>query len=169
MDKADVDEIVEEHLNNGRVVERLGEGGRREPATGVGAQAQRRDRKRADLIILGGTKRRFDGEVAVRDKAKAPAGLLDRDHARGTAYFLLFRDDGGAAQPVRPMDGQPTLLGVYEDSYVRTPAGFRAQPVAVSSEGLEETLVSGALAAGDAVAVRGIAGLKAALMGIGVE
>lgn len=53
--------------------------------------------------------------------------------------------------------------------FVRTPAGFRAQPVAVSSEGAEETLVSGTLAAGDAVAVRGIAGLKAALMGIGVE
>lgn len=53
--------------------------------------------------------------------------------------------------------------------FVRTPAGFRAQPVTVASEGAEESLVSGPLAAGDAVAVRGIAGLKAALMGIGVE
>lgn len=53
--------------------------------------------------------------------------------------------------------------------FVRTPAGFRAQPVALSAEGAEETLVSGPLAPADAVAVRGIAGLKAALMGIGVE
>ena len=53
--------------------------------------------------------------------------------------------------------------------FVRTPAGFRAQPVAVSAEGPEETILAGEFAATDAVAVRGIAGLKAALMGIGVE
>jgi hypothetical protein len=53
--------------------------------------------------------------------------------------------------------------------FVRTPAGFRPQPVAISAEGAEETIVSGPFAPADAVAVRGIAGLKAALMGIGVE
>lgn len=53
--------------------------------------------------------------------------------------------------------------------FVRTPTGFRAQPVLVSAEGAEETLVSGALAGDEQIAVRGIAALKAALMGIGAE
>ena len=53
--------------------------------------------------------------------------VLDRDHATGTAYFLLFRHDGDPARAARPMAGQPVLLGSYEDEYVRTAEGWRFQ------------------------------------------
>jgi RND family efflux transporter MFP subunit len=53
--------------------------------------------------------------------------------------------------------------------FVRTTVGFRAQPVGVSAESTDESIVAGSLNAGDQIAIRGIAALKAALMGIGVE
>lgn len=53
--------------------------------------------------------------------------------------------------------------------FVRTAAGFRAQPVRVVGEGAESSLVAADLESGAKVAVKGVAALKAAALGIGVE
>ncbi len=53
--------------------------------------------------------------------------------------------------------------------FVRTVAGFRPETVKVESEGATESVVSGAIRDGEQVAVKGVAAIKAAMMGIGVE
>lgn len=53
--------------------------------------------------------------------------------------------------------------------FVRSAEGFRAQPVSVVNETATRTIVSGRLAAGERIAVKGVAALKAALAGIGAE
>jgi RND family efflux transporter MFP subunit len=53
--------------------------------------------------------------------------------------------------------------------FVRTAEGFRVQPVTVSAEGPQESVVSGKFTGNEQIAVRGIAALKASLMGIGTE
>jgi len=53
--------------------------------------------------------------------------------------------------------------------FVRTRDGFRAQPVRVVSEGADSSLIAARLDAGARIAVRGVASLKSALIGIGVE
>jgi hypothetical protein len=52
---------------------------------------------------------------------------------------------------------------------VQTADGFRAEPVRPVSEGLQRTLVTGALKGGERIAVGGVAALKAMLSGIGGE
>ena len=51
--------------------------------------------------------------------------------------------------------------------FVRTPQGFRAQVVTLVYEGPKESAIRAQLASGDEVVVRGIAGLKGMLMGLG--
>jgi len=53
--------------------------------------------------------------------------------------------------------------------FVRTGTGFRAQPVRIVGEGAESSLIATPLGAADRIAVRGVASLKSALLGIGVE
>ena len=53
--------------------------------------------------------------------------------------------------------------------FVRSAEGFRAQPVSVLNETAAQAVVSGELEAGERIAVKGVAALKAALVGIGVE
>jgi cobalt-zinc-cadmium efflux system membrane fusion protein len=53
--------------------------------------------------------------------------------------------------------------------FVRNAEGFRAQPVSVVNETATRTVVSGRLAVGERIAVKGVAALKAALAGIGAE
>ncbi|MFO1205278.1 MAG: efflux RND transporter periplasmic adaptor subunit [Burkholderiales bacterium] len=51
--------------------------------------------------------------------------------------------------------------------FVRTPQGFRAQVATLVYEGAKESAIRAQLASGDEVVVRGIAGLKGMLMGLG--
>lgn len=60
------------------------------------------------------------------------------------------------------VSGQPTV-------FVRSESGFAARPVRLVSEGAERSLVAADLRPGERIAVRGIAALKASLLGIGVE
>jgi len=53
--------------------------------------------------------------------------------------------------------------------FVRTATGFRAQSVRIVGEGAESSLIATPLGAADRIAVRGVASLKSALLGIGVE
>lgn len=51
--------------------------------------------------------------------------------------------------------------------FVETPKGFRATSVAVLNEGAQDTLITGKLSGTEKIAIRGVAVLKAKLMGIG--
>lgn len=51
--------------------------------------------------------------------------------------------------------------------FVQTPAGFRAQAVTLLNQSADSSTVSGELKEGDRIAVKGIAALKAAWMGLG--
>jgi len=51
--------------------------------------------------------------------------VLDSDRARGVSCFVLFRHDDEAGAATRPMEGQPAVVGHYEDEYVRTQLGWR--------------------------------------------
>jgi len=51
--------------------------------------------------------------------------------------------------------------------FVQTPAGFRAQPVAILNQSADSTTVSAELKDGERIAVKGVAALKAAWMGLG--
>lgn len=51
--------------------------------------------------------------------------VVDRDHARGVSYLTLYRFDGVDERPA-PLEG-PTLVGRYEDTFVRTGDGWRFQ------------------------------------------
>lgn len=53
--------------------------------------------------------------------------------------------------------------------FVRAAAGFRAVTVQVVGEGAARSVISAALRADDQVVVRGVASLKSAMLGIGVE
>lgn len=53
--------------------------------------------------------------------------------------------------------------------FVRSAAGFRAQPVRVINETESQAIVAGDLEPGDRVAVRGVAALKAVLLGVGAQ
>ncbi len=53
--------------------------------------------------------------------------------------------------------------------FVRSAGGFRAQPVTVVNETATSAVVSGELREGERIAVKGVAALKAALVGIGVQ
>lgn len=53
--------------------------------------------------------------------------------------------------------------------FVRTDSGFRAQPVHIVGEGADSSLIAAPLTSADHIAVRGVASLKSALLGIGVE
>jgi RND family efflux transporter MFP subunit len=59
--------------------------------------------------------------------------------------------------------------GAAASVFVQSPAGFRRQDVKVVSEGAERSLVAGDLRPGERIAVRGVAALKAAAAGIGVQ
>ena len=51
--------------------------------------------------------------------------------------------------------------------FVRTDKGFRVQPVTVIEEDRDAAQVTGALQAGDSIAIRGIVALKGAWQGLG--
>lgn len=51
--------------------------------------------------------------------------------------------------------------------FVQTPAGFRARPVTILNQSADSSTVSGELKDGDRIAVKGVAALKAAWMGLG--
>jgi RND family efflux transporter MFP subunit len=51
--------------------------------------------------------------------------------------------------------------------FARTPTGFRSVPVTMVQEGPQSSVVAGELAGTDAIAVAGVAALKARLLGIG--
>ncbi len=53
--------------------------------------------------------------------------------------------------------------------FVQTPGGFRPQPVRLVSEGPESSIVAGNFKGDERIAVKGVAALKAALLGIGIE
>jgi len=53
--------------------------------------------------------------------------------------------------------------------FVRNATGFRAQPVRVLNETAASAVISGDLREGERIAVKGVAALKAALAGIGVQ
>lgn len=60
------------------------------------------------------------------------------------------------------IEGRPVL-------FVQTPAGFRDVPARVVGEGATRSVVAADLKGDDRIAVRGVASLKGAMLGIGVE
>jgi len=54
--------------------------------------------------------------------------ILDKNHARGSTYAMIFRHDGtnGSAALPLPME-QPLSAGIYDDEFLRTDEGWRFQ------------------------------------------
>jgi hypothetical protein len=50
--------------------------------------------------------------------------VVDREHARGSAYYTIYRYQGEQVDGVPPITG-PALIGDYADKFVLTPAGWR--------------------------------------------
>ena len=51
--------------------------------------------------------------------------VIDRDHAKGTAYLTMYRYDPAHPETIKTLS--PALVGVLTDEYVRTPQGWRFQ------------------------------------------
>jgi hypothetical protein len=51
--------------------------------------------------------------------------VIDRDHAKGTAYLTMYRYDPAHPESIKTLS--PALVGVMNDEYVRTPQGWRFQ------------------------------------------
>jgi hypothetical protein len=51
--------------------------------------------------------------------------VIDRDHAKGTAYLTMYRYDPAHPESIKTLS--PALVGVLTDEYVRTPQGWRFQ------------------------------------------
>jgi hypothetical protein len=51
--------------------------------------------------------------------------VVDKNRARGVSYFMLFRHDGNSEEEKRSLEGQPVILGQYENDYVETDKGWR--------------------------------------------
>jgi hypothetical protein len=81
---------------------------------------------------------RLQGPKAIHDYWAAQAGrpyvtrhvmsntrieVIDRDHARGTAYLTMYRFDPAHPETIKSLE--PALLGMMTDEYVRTPQGWR--------------------------------------------
>jgi hypothetical protein len=49
--------------------------------------------------------------------------VIDRDHAKGTAYLTMHRFDPAHPETIKSL--APVLAGVMNDEYVRTPQGWR--------------------------------------------
>jgi hypothetical protein len=49
--------------------------------------------------------------------------VIDRDHAKGTAYLTMYRFDPAHPETIKSL--APVLVGVMNDEYVRTPQGWR--------------------------------------------
>jgi hypothetical protein len=82
--------------------------------------------------------RRLEGPKAIHDYWAAQAGrlyvtrhvmsntrieIIDRDHAKGTAYLTMYRFDPAHPETIKSLE--PALLGMMSDEYVRTPQGWR--------------------------------------------
>jgi ketosteroid isomerase-like protein len=82
--------------------------------------------------------RRLEGPKAIHDYWAAQAGrpyvtrhvmsntrieVIDRDHARGTAYLTMYRFDPAHPETIKSLE--PALLGMMTDEYARTPQGWR--------------------------------------------
>jgi hypothetical protein len=82
--------------------------------------------------------RRLEGPKAIHDYWAAQAGrpyvtrhvmsntrieIIDRDHAKGTAYLTMYRFDPAHPEAIKSLE--PALLGMMDDEYVRTPQGWR--------------------------------------------
>ena len=82
--------------------------------------------------------RRLEGPNAIHDYWAAQAGrpyvtrhvmsntrieVIDRDHAKGTAYLTMYRFDPAHPESIKSLE--PALLGLMTDEYVRTPQGWR--------------------------------------------
>ena len=82
--------------------------------------------------------RRLEGPNAIHDYWAAQAGrpyvtrhvmsntriqVIDRDHAKGTAYLTMYRFDPAHPETIKSLE--PALLGMMTDEYVRTPQGWR--------------------------------------------
>jgi SnoaL-like protein len=51
--------------------------------------------------------------------------VIDRDHAKGTAYLTMYRYDPAHPESIKTLS--PALVGVLTDEYVRTSQGWRFQ------------------------------------------
>jgi ketosteroid isomerase-like protein len=82
--------------------------------------------------------KRVEGPKAIHDYWAAQAGrpyvtrhvmsntrieVIDRDHAKGTAYLTMYRFDPAHPETIKSLE--PALLGVMTDEYVRTTQGWR--------------------------------------------
>jgi hypothetical protein len=82
--------------------------------------------------------RRLEGPKAIHDYWAAQAGrpyvtrhvmsntrieVIDRNHAKGTAYLTMYRFDPAHPEAIQSLE--PVLLGVMTDEYVRTSQGWR--------------------------------------------
>lgn len=89
------------------------------------------------LLDLG---MRLEGKAAIRESMKMRGSdirtrhvltnifieVQDSLHARGISYLTLYRHVGAASARNAPVPSiLPTAIGHYEDTFVKTPAGWR--------------------------------------------
>lgn len=116
-----------------------------------------------DVIVVGRSVASGNQTVLVRGRVESGAERLRPGQYVEASLALpgggaTFTVPGGALARVA---GRPVV-------FVRTPLGFRAQPVELLGDAAATAVVAG-LKGDEQVAVRGVAALKAALAGIGAE
>ncbi|MBI2716268.1 MAG: efflux RND transporter periplasmic adaptor subunit [Rhizobiales bacterium] len=102
---------------------------------------------------------------AVTVRAEVSDGASGLKPGQFVEVLVSFPSEGGKIWSIRP----EAIVRRGKDAFVfiKTPTGFRAQPVTVVEETREAALVTGTLRGDDHVAIRGLVALKGAWQGLG--
>jgi RND family efflux transporter MFP subunit len=128
----------------------------------VGDQVEVPGRARGTVVAIGAGVNPVNQTVPVRAAVTQGAQALRLGEF---VQVTLVHAGAGAAQGFSVPSTAVVRSAGQAYLFVETPEGLRAQPVKVVSAGAQESLVAGALQPGMRIAVRGTAGLKAALLG----
>jgi cobalt-zinc-cadmium efflux system membrane fusion protein len=121
---------------------------------------------RGSVIAIGGNVDPDSQTVMVRALIKDNAAKL-RPGQNVEATVVATASPGGSGWRV-----PNSALARHEGKlllFVRTPTGFRAEPATLIYEGARESAVEANLREDDELAVRGMAGLKGMLVGVGAQ
>lgn len=133
-------------------------------SAGTGIQVMHGGGALGRVILVGQQVDPADQSVAVRAEVHTGAETL----RPGQLVQVGLLEPGGT-RAFRLPAGAVVRRGEGQYVFVQSARGFRVEPVRVLSAGAAETVVSGALTADDRVAVKGVAALKGAWLGIGGE
>lgn len=109
--------------------------------------------------------------VAAASQTVLVRARIDRGAARLRPGQYVEAAVAGSGEGARWSVPAEALARIAGDPvvFVRSATGFRAQPVRVLSEGAGHSVIAGDLKGDERIAVKGVAALKAALVGIGPE